>query len=224
MANGGTLFLDEVGDMSLPAQAKLLRVLQERRLRRVGGKKDIDVDVRVIAATNKDLINEIRKENFREDLYYRLNVVHVQMPSLHEIKEDIPVLAKHFLDNFTSELGRGPTRFSQKTMNYMVNYNWPGNVRELENEIKRAVILSESDEINENNLSENLRNRLQAIDYSIGTSVNKEHKFLKDTVQEIEIKMINDALDKTGGNKQKASEILGLSRQGLIKKIKRYGL
>ncbi|MFQ5788007.1 MAG: sigma 54-interacting transcriptional regulator, partial [Thermodesulfobacteriota bacterium] len=208
MANSGTLFLDEVGDMSLPAQAKLLRVLQERRLKRVGGKKDIDVDVRVIAATNKDLINEINKENFREDLYYRLNVIHIHMPSLREIKEDIPVLAKHFLDNFTSELGRGPTRFSQKTMNYMVNYNWPGNVRELENEIKRAVILSESDEIRETDLSDNLKNRIQAMDYSLGDSASNENKTLKDTVEEIEIKMINDALDKTGGNKQKASEIL----------------
>ena len=224
MAKGGTLFLDEVGDMSLPAQAKLLRVLQERRLRRVGGKKDIDVDVRVITATNKDLINEIRKENFREDLYYRLNVVHVQMPPLREIRSDIPLLSKHFLTNFTAELGQDPLKFSQGAMNFMMNYNWPGNVRELENEIKRAVILSETDEIRETDLSDNLKNRIQAMDYSIGTSVNKEHKFLKDTVQEIEIQMIRDALEKTGGNKQKASEILGLSRQGLIKKIKRYEL
>ncbi|HSE84314.1 MAG TPA: sigma-54 dependent transcriptional regulator, partial [Thermodesulfobacteriota bacterium] len=139
MANGGTLFLDEIGDMSLSAQTKLLRVLQERKLERIGGRSTIEVDVRVLAATNKDLQKEIEKGNFREDLYYRLNVVHINMPSLREIKEDIPLIARHLLSSFVNELGRDPLSFSPKAMNTLVNYNWPGNVRELENEIKRAA-------------------------------------------------------------------------------------
>src|ERR1700739_4375344 len=125
MASGGTLFLDEIGDMSLSAQAKLLRVLQERKMERVGGRSTINVDVRVLAATNKDLNNEIKKGSFRQDLYYRLNVIHIHMPPLREIKEDIPLLAQYFLSSFASELGRGSKHFTSHTMDCLVNYSWP---------------------------------------------------------------------------------------------------
>ncbi len=225
MANGGTLFLDEIGDMSLPAQARLLRVIQEQRVRRVGGKQNVSVDVRIIAATNKDLISEINKELFREDLYYRLNVVHIRMPSLREIREDIPILAKHFLNAFTTELGHGQMHFSQEAMSCITNYDWPGNVRELENEIKRAVILADSDVIKKTDLSEQVQRGMEAMGLKYVRSYpGGNTQSLKETVQEIEIKMIKDAMEKTRGNKQKASEILGITRQGLIKKIKRYEL
>jgi Nif-specific regulatory protein len=225
MANGGTLFLDEIGDMSLPAQARLLRVIQEQRVRRVGGKQDISVDVRIIAATNKDLISEINKELFREDLYYRLNVVNIRMPSLREIREDILILAKHFLNIFTSELGHGEMHFSQGAMDCIMNYSWPGNVRELENEVKRAVILTESNVIEKTDLSEQVQREMELMaSVDVRSYAKVDSRSLKETVEEIEIRMIKDALEKTRGNKQKASEILGLTRQGLIKKIKRYEL
>ena len=220
-ANEGTLFLDEIGDMSLPAQAKLLRVLQEREIERVGGRNRIKVDVRVLAATNKDLGIEMKERNFREDLYYRLNVFHIRMPSLREIKDDIAPLAKHFLNNFTSEIGRDKVSFSAEVLKCFENYKWPGNVRELENEVKRGVILSEGNVIQKHDISEHIRD----VDHIQELASNKtDSEKLKKRVERLEIQMIKDALEKTGGNKQKASEILGLTRQGLIKKLKRYKL
>lgn len=223
MASGGTLFLDEIGDMSLSAQAKLLRVLQERRLERIGGRSAIEVDVRVIAATNKDLRSEIKKGNFREDLYYRINAVHINMPPLREIKGDIPLLTQHFLSSFVTELGRDPMRFSPEAMDCLVKYDWPGNVRELENEIKRAVILVDSDLIEASDLSEHVRGVMSGGTLQ-RTPAEEGTRFLRGTVEEIEIQKIKEALEKCGGNKQRASEILGISRQGLINKMKRYGL
>ena len=221
MASGGTLFLDEIGDMSLSAQAKLLRVLQERKLERIGGRSTIEVDVRVIAATNKDLKSEIKKGNFREDLYFRLNAVHINMPPLREIKEDVPLLAQHFLSSFVNELGRDSMHLSPEAMDCLVKYDWPGNVRELENEIKRAAILVDSDVIEESDLSDNVR----CIEGMLERAPAEEStRFLRGTVEEIEIRKIKEALEKCGGNKQRASEILGISRQGLINKMKRYGL
>jgi DNA-binding NtrC family response regulator/class 3 adenylate cyclase len=222
-ANGGTLFLDEIGDMTLSAQAKLLRVLQERKLERVGGRGTIDIDIRVIAATNKDLRKEIDKGSFREDLYYRLNVVHIHIPALRERKEDIYPLAQYFLSSFANELGRGSMSFSEGAMDCLLNYSWPGNVRELENEVKRAAILAEGNTIEKENLSEHLRN-LESSSGPRTVTTEKGSQPLRGTVEEIEIQKIKEALEKSGGNKQKASRILGLTRQGLIYKMKRYGL
>ncbi len=225
MADGGTLFLDEIGDMSLPAQANLLRVLQEKKLERVGGRKTIPVDVRILAATNKNLEDEIKKGNFRNDLYYRLNVVRIDMPPLRAMKEDIPLLAKYFLNNFTGELGRDAMRFSSGALDCLVNYSWPGNVRELENEVKRAAIMAEGDVINETDLSDQIKGVLKSrgpLQNALTELDNAQS--LKETVEDIEIRMIKDALQESRGNKQKASEILGITRQGLIKKMKRYGL
>ena len=219
-ANGGTLFLDEIGDMSLSAQAKLLRVLQEKKLERVGGRGAIDVDIRVLAATNKDLKKEIEKGTFREDLYYRLNVVQIHMPPLRERKEDICPLANHFLANFEGEIGKNSMRFSTEAMDCLMRYNWPGNVRELENEVKRAAVLASGDVIEKENLSEYLRDTLE----NRGSSRTAHTQFLRGSVEEVEIKKIKEALEKSGGNKQKASRILGITRQGLIYKMKRYGL
>jgi transcriptional regulator with PAS, ATPase and Fis domain len=129
LSSGGTLFLDEIGDMSLSAQAKLLRVIQEKTLKRVGGKDDIKVDLRLITASNKDLVSEIKEGNFREDLFYRLNEIHIQMPPLRKIKENIPILASHFLDHFSKELNKRPVSFNKRAMQYLTDYPWPGNVR-----------------------------------------------------------------------------------------------
>jgi DNA-binding NtrC family response regulator/predicted ATPase/class 3 adenylate cyclase/predicted negative regulator of RcsB-dependent stress response len=224
-ANGGTLFLDEIGDMSLSAQAKLLRVLQERKLERVGGKGAIDIDIRVLAATNKDLKKEIEKGTFREDLYYRLNVVQIHMPPLRERKEDICPLANHFLVNFEGEIGKNSMRFSTEAMDCLMKYNWPGNVRELENKVKRAAVLASGDVIEKENLSEYLRDTLENRSVSRYAPTTAEAtQPLRGSVEEVEIKKIKEALEKSGGNKQKASRILGITRQGLIYKMKRYGL
>lgn len=161
MANGGTLFLDEIGDLSLSAQAKILRVLQEGVVEHVGGRKEIPVDIRVIAATNKDLESEIKKGNFRKDLYYRLKVIHIQMPALREIPEDIPVLANHFLDKYCREMGKEPKRLSPKALRYLMSYSWPGNVRELENNIKRILVLTPRRVITEEDLPEDIRSAIE---------------------------------------------------------------
>ena len=221
LSAGGSLFLDEIGDMSLGAQAKLLRVLQERSLSRVGGKKGINVDLRIIAATNKDLLSEIKKSRFREDLYYRINEVHIKMPSLREIREDIPIMAKHFLDLVSRELGMPNIAFSDPTLDRLSNYNWPGNIRELKNEVKRSAVLSNGEIIEERDLSTELLNFFKK---KSSTTLSKSNTTMPEAVKQLEIRMIKDALNLTNGNKVKASNILGISRQGLIKKIKRYGL
>ena len=224
MANEGTVFLDEIGDMSLTAQAKLLRALQERKITRLGGGKSINVDFRVVAATNKDLREEIKNNTFREDLFYRLNVVQIKMPSLREINEDIPVIAKHFLNNYAEDFGKSSLHLSEEAVGCLKKYLWPGNVRELENEIKRAIIMSEGDEIEERDISSHIVQNSKEVEVSANVGSGDDTFSMKKTVEQIEIRMINNALLKTSGNKQKASEILGITRQGLFKKMKRYGL
>ena len=157
VADGGTLFLDEIGDLSLVAQAKILRTLQEKVVERVEGRKWLPVDVRVLAATNKDLEEEIKKDNFREDLYYRLKVIHVNTPSLRDIRIDIPLLANHFLSLYCKEMGRGDKEFSPGALESLVNYQWPGNVRELENEMKRLVVSIRKKVIDREHLSDAIR-------------------------------------------------------------------
>lgn len=156
-AHGGTLFLDEIGDLCLTAQSKILRVLQERVIERVGGRKAVPVDVRILAATNKDLEEEIKKGSFREDLYYRLKVIHIRMPPLREIREDIPLLANHFLANSCREMNRKPANLASQALSSLTNYPWPGNVRELENEIKRLVVMVRRKTLDEEDLSEAIR-------------------------------------------------------------------
>src|SRR5437016_1381701 len=153
-ANGGTLFLDEIGDLSLTAQAKLLRVLQEREVEWVGGRRPVPVEIRLVAATNKDLREEIKQNRFRQDLFFRLNVIHIRMPALREIRADIALLATHFLRKYAKEMGREVRAFSQDALKALTAYHWPGNVRELENEVKRAVVLTAGSEIQVNDLPE----------------------------------------------------------------------
>jgi Nif-specific regulatory protein len=219
-AEGGTLFLDEIGDLSPGAQAKILRVLQEGVIERVGGRREIPVDVRILAATNKDLETEIKKGNFRKDLYYRLRVIQIQMPALREIPEDIPLLANYFLDKYCREMKKEPKKLSAGALGCLMNYAWPGNVRELESEMKRLVVLTPRRVITEEDLSEVIRN---------SGSVRVPSKLmpvrsLKETVEELEKRLILEALQTCQYNQRQTAKTLRLSRWGLIKKMKRYGI
>jgi Nif-specific regulatory protein len=224
-ANGGTLFLDEIGDLSLAAQAKLLRVLQEREVEWVGGRKPVPVDIRLVAATNKDLKEEIVKGRFRQDLYFRLNVIHVHMPPLREIRADLPLLATFFLRKYSKEMGRDIETLSPEAMRALTAYDWPGNVRELENEIKRAVVLSSGNRVEADDLSESIRQeRLISTEPSTGKPTDSKGLSIKNRVTSLEIQMIREAMAQTSGDKRRAAKMLGLSHQGLLNKLKRYGL
>jgi Nif-specific regulatory protein len=223
-ANGGTLFLDEIGDLSLTAQAKLLRVLQEREVEWVGGRRPVPVDVRLIAATNKDLKEEIQGSRFRQDLFFRLNVIHIRMPALREIRADVPLLAMHFLKRHSREIGREIQCFTQDALKALTAYHWPGNIRELENEVKRAIVLTTNNEIRVQDLSESILEERLEIPETESSTKSGEKQSLKDRVTNLEIQMIRDAMTQTEGDKRRAAKMLGLSHQGLLNKLKRYGL
>jgi Nif-specific regulatory protein len=222
-ANGGTLFLDEIGDLNLVAQAKILRVLQERVIERVGGRQSIPVDVRILAATNKNLEGEISKRTFREDLYYRLNVIRIHMPPLREIPQDIPLLANYFLTRYGHEMRKEPMKLAPDALNCLLQYSWRGNVRELENEMKRVVVLARRTLLTAEDLSDTIRRSGGEV-RPVRPAQPVSGLSLKDTVADIEVCMIRDALQACRWNQLQAAKRLGLSRQGLIKKIKRYGI
>ncbi|RMG69609.1 MAG: sigma-54-dependent Fis family transcriptional regulator [Nitrospirae bacterium] len=213
LANGGTIFLDEIGDIPLGTQVKLLRVLQEKEFERVGGNETIKVDVRVIAATNHDLKKLIEEKRFREDLYYRLNVVHIELPPLRERKEDLSLLVSYFINKFNEEKGYGIKGITREAMQILMNSSWPGNVRELENAIESAMALSERNVIEAKYLpSFLLLSPVQNGDlYHIPQSL---------TLKEIEMEIIRLALEKTGGNRTKAAKMLGIGLRTLQRKIK----
>ena len=219
-ADSGTLFLDEIGDLSLTAQAKILRVLQERVMERVGGRNAIPVDVRLLAATNKDLEAEIAKGSFREDLYYRIKVIHLHMPPLREIREEIPLLANHFLKEYCGETARGPMEFSGEVMRQLLSAPWPGNVRQLRNEVMRLAACARLNVIGEDDLWEGIPR--PGRDQPAAQPVKMQS--LKTAVVEMEQRMIAEALRETRNNQQHAARLLGLSRQGLINKMKRYSI
>ena len=218
-ANGGTLFLDEIGDLSLKAQAKILRALQEGVVERVGSTKPIAVDVRVLAATNKNLESEVEKKSFREDLYYRLNVVRVRLPALREITRDIPLLAEHFLAKICAESDRTPPVLQPDAIKCLENYEWPGNIRQLENEMRRLMAMVRHTRIFAESLADEIRtaSKNPTRKPSLGSD-------LHEAVSELETTMISEMLAAHKNNQLKAAEALGLSRQGLINKIKRYGI
>src|SRR5450755_1615004 len=219
-AEGGTLFLDEIGDLSLTAQAKILRVLEERVLERVGGRNSIPVDVRLLAATNKDLEAEIAKGSFREDLYYRSKVIHLHMPPLRDIREEIPLLANHFLKEYCRETARGAMEFAPEVMRKLVSAAWPGNVRQLRNEVMRLAACSSGRVIAEDDLWEGIPS--PGRDQPAREPVKLQS--LKKAVADMEQRMIAGALQETRNNQQQAARLLGLSRQGLINKMKRYSI
>ncbi len=215
-AHGGTLFLDEVGEMTPSMQVRLLRVLQERVIMRVGGTADIPVDVRVIAATNKDLAVEAETGAFRLDLYYRLNVITLRLPALAERREDIPLLARHFLFKYSELLGREVRTLSPEVLGILARYPFPGNIRELENLMERAVVLAEGPTVEPRHLPPDL----QLDQPELKTSRQGGMA----TLEENERQHILLVLDQTGGNKSRAAEILGIDRASLWRKLKRAGL
>jgi len=218
-ATGGTLFLDEIGDLSLKAQAKILRALQENVVERVGSTKPIAVDVRILAATNKNLESEVEKQLFREDLYYRLNVVRVRLPALREITRDIPLLAEHFLAKICADSERTPPVLQPDAIACLENYDWPGNIRQLENEMRRLMAMVRHKRI----FAESLADELRAAGKN-ATRKRPRGSNLHEAVSDLETAMISEALAAHKNNQLKAAEALGLSRQGLINKIKRYGI
>ncbi|USG64884.1 sigma-54 dependent transcriptional regulator [Brevibacillus ruminantium] len=224
LADGGTLFLDEIGELSPSLQVKLLRVLQERNFVRVGGVESIVVDVRVIAATNRDLQERIRQGMFREDLYYRLNVVPIFMPPLRERKEDIPLLAEHFLAKYGRELGKEPCHLSPAALEVLCSYHWPGNVRQLENTIERALVIAGGSAILPEHVEVYLQETEQAERDSLGKLLRWEDRTMRELVQEVEREAIARALQKERGNKLQTAKRLGISRRALLYKLEMYGL
>jgi len=223
LANGGTIFLDEIGDMSPVLQSKLLRVLQDRQFERIGGIKTIKTDIRVIAATHQDLKLAVEQKRFREDLYYRLNVIPIHLPPLRERKSDIPLLAHHFLDHFNRTKKKKIKGFTKEAMDKLIHYDWPGNVRELENTIERVVILLDGDFITPQDLPEKFQN-LTRENIPQEIIIPDEGISLEEAVNEFERKLILQALQKTGWVKNKAARLLNLNRTTLIEKIKRQNL
>ncbi len=213
MANRGTVFFDEIGDLDSALQKKLLRFLQEKEFFRLGGKKKVEVDVRVIAATNRNLEEAVQKGEFREDLYWRLNVISIHLPPLRERKEDIPLLAEHFLQVFTRKNRKDVRGIDREVMEAFMSYDWPGNVRELENVMERAIILCPYDTISVECLPRKMQEYVEAPDGI------EEFKLF-----EIEKRVILKALNRTGWNQSKAAELLGISRKQLRTKMKNLGL
>jgi len=220
VANGGTIFLDEVGEMSPPLQVKLLRVLQDREIRPVGADRTIKVDVRVIAATNKDLQLEVERSAFREDLFYRLQVIPIVMPPLRERRSDIPLLVEHFMEKHNRKRVERPAQISEETMVHLWEYDWPGNVRELENLLERMVILSEDGLIRVENLPSNIRSFISEKRIP-KPSLTDSGLDLNSAVEEFENRLIEEALRRTKGNKQAAARLLGLKRTTLVAKLRR---
>jgi DNA-binding NtrC family response regulator len=215
-ADGGTCFLDEIGDISAAMQAKLLRVLQEHEIKRVGGTDTIKIDVRIVAATNKNLEELVEEKKFREDLFYRLNVVTIHLPPLRERAEDIPLLADHFLRKYMGENKKNVSQISPEAMEFLLTYGWPGNVRELENVIERSVTLSHRSVI----LPDDLPRRIRAERKGDLAQTLPSHLPLA----ELEKMYIQKILEEAGGNKKKAADILGIDRRTLYRMAARFGL
>jgi two-component system response regulator AtoC len=220
-ADGGTLFLDEIGELPLPLQVKLLRVLQEGEIRRVGESKPIQVDVRIVAATVKDLAKEVSEGKFRDDLFYRLNVLPVHIPPLRERKEDIPLLVSHFINVHNQSLNKRVAGIEPKALETLMNYKWYGNVRELENTIERAIVLTDGDNIGLDNLPYEIQN---FEDKEQLPSLAEEEYSIKKTSKVLERNLIQKALKKTKGNHTHAARLLEISHRALLYKIKEYGV
>ena len=218
LASGGTLFLDEIGDMSLQTQAKILRVLQEGELERLGGSKTIQVDVRLVAATHRNLDKMVEDGSFRQDLFFRLSVVPIDLPPLRRRAEDIPVLADFFLQRYAQKNKKDIKGFHPQTLMLLARYSWPGNIRELENTIERAVILCLGEQITPKELPpQMLPDDFKVADEPPATSGGL-------TLKDMEREAIRATLDQTGGNKSQSAKLLGIARQTLLNKIKEYGL
>jgi two-component system response regulator AtoC len=217
-AHQGSLFLDEIGELPLGLQVKLLRVLEDDRIRRLGETRDIPVDVRIIAATHRDLLAETKAGRFREDLFYRLNVLPIHVPPLRERREDIPLLFDHFIARNNRRLGTSIVGLDSEARRLLYEYSWPGNVRELENTIERAMVLSEGDRIVAADLTERIREARDPVQMQLASG----ELSVKKTMRVIEEILIRRALQKTKGNRTRAAEVLEISHRALLYKIKDY--
>jgi two-component system, NtrC family, response regulator PilR len=225
IAEKGTIFLDEIGEMSAVMQVKLLRVLQERKFRRVGGLEELQADIRVIAATNQDLSRLIAEGRFREDLYYRINVIPITLPALRDRREDIPLLAEHFLAKYSEQMGKNVSGVSHESMEFLTSYDWPGNIRELENVIERAVALEGTPAVLPNSLPDQIRGESARAPSAASTEGLPASGFdLEAHVQEIERGYIAEALKRAGGVQVKAAELLGMSFRSFRYYVKKYNL
>lgn len=224
VADEGTLFLDEISELPLMMQVKLLRVLQDREFKRVGGTEDIRVDVRIISATNKDLEEAVREKQFREDLFYRLNVIQLKIPSLQDRKEDIPLLANYFLKKYSEELGKQITQISPDALRILLQYDYPGNVRELQNIIERAVALETSSELTAQNLSSYIEEQLPYKKKFFDLEIPTEGVDLEKIVEDVERTLILKALERTNGIKKKAAELLHINFRSMRYRLEKYGL
>jgi two-component system response regulator AtoC len=222
-ASAGTLFLDEIGELPSQLQVKLLRALQEGEIRRVGESTSRDVDVRVIAATARDLESEVKEEKFRSDLFYRINVLNIHLPPLRHRTEDIPALVRHFVSHYNDKLGLQITSFASSAMKSMLAYPWPGNVRELQNVVERAMVLTEGSEIEPDQLPPNVRDP-QGETLPMLESLPADELSIKKHSAQLEKRLISRALELTGGNRTRAAEHLELSYRALLYKIRDYGL
>jgi len=222
LANKGTLFLDEIGNLTLATQVKLLRFMQEKRIERVGGTKPIELDVRIITATNLDLEKAVKEGSFREDLYYRLNVITIPLPPLRERRDDIPLLVEHFLQKYRSE-SKGKDKYVlPETMDLLMRYDWPGNVRELENVIERATVIGKSEAILIEDLP--LRIQKQKVVSGPGLEISAKKVPFEQRVENFEKRLIVDALEKTNWIQTKAAQLLGTSRSIMKYKMKKYAI
>jgi two-component system response regulator PilR (NtrC family) len=224
MADEGTIFLDEISELPLLMQVKLLRVLQDKEFKRVGGTDDIRVDVRIISATNKDLEEAVKEKRFREDLFYRLNVIQVRMPPLRDRKEDIPMLAAHFLKKYSEELNKNILKVSPEALTMLLNYEYPGNVRELQNIIERAVALGNGNELTPQHLSSYLDEQIQGKRSAIDLDIPPDGIDLEKVIEEIERALLLKALDRTKGIKKKAAELLRINFRSMRYRLEKYGL
>jgi transcriptional regulator with PAS, ATPase and Fis domain len=221
LAEGGTLFLDEIGEMGVTLQSRLLRVIENKTFRRVGGLQDLRVNTRIVAATNRDLESAIEEKSFRKDLYYRLKVIPIHVPPVRERKEDVPALVNHFVERFNRELGKKVKPVSREVMEAMIKYDWPGNARELKNVIERAMLLDAEDEILLDHLPPEIY-RAGAVRTSGEEAAHVLTSFFPMTLREMEQVQIERTLLQTSGNKSKAANILGISRQTLREKLKQF--
>ena len=219
-AHQGTLFLDEVGELPLSLQVKLLRALQEGKVRRLGDTKDISVDVRLLAATVRDLTTEVKEGRFREDLYYRLNVLQLTLPPLRERAGDLPILVDHFVEKYNARLGTRVRGMSPEALKLLMRYAFPGNVRELENMIERAMVMCESDLLGADDLPERVKGKQDPIALTLGAG----ELSIKHTTRVIEETLIRRALGQTNGNRTAAAKLLEISHRALLYKIKDYGI
>jgi transcriptional regulator with GAF, ATPase, and Fis domain len=226
LANGGSIFLDEVSEMSPSLQVKLLRVVQEREFERVGGVKSLKTDVRIIAATNRNLEEEVEQGRFREDLYYRLNVIPINLPPLRERRDDIPLLVKHFLAKYGTDRNPSLTGFGKKAMNLLMQYRWPGNVRELENLVERMVVLCEGTEVEPGDLPDKIlaAGHAQGPSGLVGIDLPELGIDLSSAVNEFEKNIIIQALNRSNWVKNRAAKLLNVNRTTLVEKIKKQKL